>query len=122
MRSKLAAVLVSGVVAAALGFAAAPAQAQTKKRVVAPAGTATRYVERGEDGRTRTTIIVQPRSFLDPGPELSPGERKFTDYVYPPGYSPTSAFDRTNGGGIRSPLPGPWDLPGKDNPYPWVPF
>jgi hypothetical protein len=119
MRPKVSAVLLSGLIAAALGFAA-PAQAAPKKRVYYN-GDRTVMVTRDENGRTRTRIIVQRRSFLDPGPELLPGERKFTDYIYPPGYSPTAVIDRTMGGGIRSPLPGPWDLPGRDNPYPWWP-
>ena len=49
--------------------------------------------------------------------EVIPGERKFTDYAYPPTYmnaSPTAAWDPT--GTHRSPLPMPYQLPGY-NPY-----
>ncbi len=120
MRAKIAAILVTGAFAA-VGLSA-PVQAQSKTRVVAPPGSATQYIERDEQGRTRAKVIVQRRSFLDPGPELPPGVAKFTDYVYPPGYSPTSEIDNTLRGGIRTPLPGPFDLPGKDNPYPWTPY
>jgi hypothetical protein len=40
--------------------------------------------------RARTRVVVQPRSFLDAGTNVVPGERKFTDYVFPPGYGPGS--------------------------------
>jgi hypothetical protein len=57
----------------------------------------------------RSRITVQPRSFLDPGPEILPGERKFNDYAIPPGYSPLQVL----GPGRdfrRQPLPDPWDM------------
>jgi hypothetical protein len=121
MRSKISATILSGLLVAAFGLAAAPAQAQTKKRVAVTTASGTRYVVVDESGRQRTKVIVQQRSFLDPGTEVMPGDRKYTDYVYPLGYSPTSVIDNTNGGGNRFPLPGPFDLPGKNNPYPWSP-
>ena len=34
--------------------------------------------------RPRARIVVAPRSFLDAGTEVVPGERKFTDYAFPP--------------------------------------
>jgi hypothetical protein len=34
-----------------------------------------------------TRIYVTKRSWLDAGPEVLPGDRKFTDYAFPPGYS-----------------------------------
>jgi hypothetical protein len=40
-----------------------------------------------------TRIYVTKRSWLDAGTELLPGDRKFTDYAFPPGYS----FERENG-------------------------
>jgi hypothetical protein len=37
----------------------------------------------------RTTVIVIPRrSYLDTGTEVSIGDRKFTDYAFPPGGDP----------------------------------
>jgi hypothetical protein len=116
---KLPAALCLGLVA--FTFAAAPADAQTKRRAVVSDAAGTRYTEVDESGRARTKVIVQRRSFLDAGTEVRPGERKFTDYVYPPGYSPTSAVDNTMGFRTRFPLPGYWDLPGPNNPYPWQP-
>jgi hypothetical protein len=34
-----------------------------------------------------TRIYVTKRSWLDAGTEVLPGDRKFTDYAFPPGYS-----------------------------------
>jgi hypothetical protein len=41
-------------------------------------------------------ITVQRRSFLDAGTEVLPGQRKFTDYAFPPGYSPSAVIDYTS--------------------------
>ena len=41
----------------------------------------------------RARITVTRRSFLDAGTHVIPGDRKFTDYAIPPGYSPTSVID-----------------------------
>lgn len=57
-------------------------------------------------------VIVRSRSYLNAGTEVKPGERKFTDYVYGPNYSPTSVIDNTPAGGNRSPLPDNFTLPG----------
>jgi hypothetical protein len=71
----------------------------------------------------RARITVEPRSFLDAGTEVLPEERKFTDYAFPAGsYSmPLSVVQSTGGrvGWHRSPLPGPFDLPSRYNPYGW---
>jgi hypothetical protein len=70
-----------------------------------------------EQGRRRTKITVRPRSYLDGGTEVFPGERKFMDTVQPTTYlqaSPSAAWDPT--GSHRSPLPMPFELPGY-SPY-----
>ena len=74
--------------------------------------------------RQRSRVIVRPRrSYLDAGTEVLPGERKFTDYALPAGsYSmPLSVVQSTGGrvGWHQSPLPGPFDLPSRYNPYGW---
>ena len=109
-----AAGLCAAVIAVA-ALASAPAEAAQKKRVVA---TPTRPVVARQVGarqvvsnQPRSRITVQPRSFLDAGTELLPGERKFNDYAFPPYYSPTSVIDN-KAGHHRSPLPGPMELPG----------
>lgn len=35
----------------------------------------------------RTRVYVSKRSWLDAGTEVLPGDRKFTDYAFPPGQS-----------------------------------
>jgi len=45
-----------------------------------------------QQGRTR--VYVTRRSWLDAGTEVRPGERKFTDYAFPPGYSYGQQIDR----------------------------
>jgi hypothetical protein len=61
-----------------------------------------------------TRIYITKRSWLDGGTELLPGDRKFTDYAFPPGYS----FARQNGNRPldRPPLNPAFDLGG----YPLV--
>jgi hypothetical protein len=100
---------VAGLCAAAIAVAAltsASAEPAQKKRVVAKQSA--RQVVANQP---RSRVTVQPRSFLDPGPEILPGERKFNDYAIPPGYSPLQVL----GPGRdfrRQPLPDPWDFPG----------
>jgi hypothetical protein len=57
-----------------------------------------------------TRIYVTKRSWLDAGTEVLPGDRKFTDYAFPPGYS----FGRENKNRPidRQPLDPPSDLGG----------
>ena len=45
------------------------------------------FVSRDEDGRTRTKIIVQKRSYLDPGTEALPGDEHNHDYAIAPNQS-----------------------------------
>src|SRR5262249_37350123 len=75
--------------------------------------------------RPRARITVEPRSFLDAGTEVLPGERKFTDYAFPAGsYSMPLSVVQSTGGRVawhRSRLPGPLDLPSRYNPYGWYP-
>ena len=59
----------------------------------------------------RTRVYVSRRSWLDAGTEVSPGDRKFQDYVFPPGWNLADHND-PRGGFRRQPLPDPWDLPG----------
>ena len=106
--------------AIALTAVAAPSIAvaeNQKKRAVATKKPAAKKIV--VSGPPRARITVQPRSFLDPGREIIPGsQREFTDYAFPPTYSPTSVIEN-RAGVYRSPLPGPFDLPGRSNPYPW---
>src|ERR1700746_3066627 len=76
-----------------------PVEAQTKKQVY------TAQPDRPVN-RPRARVTVAPRSFLDAGTEVLPGERKLTDYALPAGsYSmPLSVGPSTGGRGVRTVL------------------
>jgi hypothetical protein len=65
--------------------------------------------------RHRPRVTVERRSFLDAGTEVLPGERKFTDYAFPPGYSPIGEALGPGRDYRRQPLLDPWDFPGYSN-------
>jgi hypothetical protein len=115
MRLKAAAAAIA--VIGALGLLAAPADAAPKKKQVVYSNGQTVFVSRGEDGRTRTRIIVQRRSYLDPGTETFPGERGDHDYAVLPNHRADGILDNTVFGSNQLPLPGPWTLPGRNNPW-----
>ncbi len=104
--------------AGALALLAGPADAAPKKkRVVVTNRDGTVYVSHDENGRTRTRIIIQKRSYLDPGTETFPGERGDHDYAMLPTQHAGSVLDNTIFGGNMSPLPGPFTLPSRNNPW-----
>lgn len=110
------------VFAGILALLAAPANAQTsqtKKRTVAYNRDRTVVVTRDEDGRTRTRVIIQKRSYLDPGTESFPGERSDHFYAQLPNQRAGGVIDNTSAGllNTQSALPGPWTLPSKNNPW-----
>ncbi len=118
MKTKIWAAVFCAAAVALSSVAVTPADAQTQKqkRVAAkkygpvPISMAP----------PRARITVQRRSFLDAGTYVLPGERKFTDYALPPTYYPGSVADNRAGMYIeQSALPGPFTLPGRDNPWPW---
>jgi hypothetical protein len=103
--ASLAALMVVAVAAASpAGAQTTVTQTQVKKKPAA-------------DRDAPARVTVQKRSFLDAGTEVLPGQRKFTDYAFPPGYSPTQSIDYTSGN-VRGPLIGPWDT-SRHNFYPW---
>ena len=116
MRLKI--VATAFAVSAAIGLLAAPADAAPqKKRVVAATRGHTVFVSRDEDGRTRTRIIIQKRSYLDPGTERFPGENSEHGYAFAPNHHATGVLDNTTFGTNQSALPNMWTLPGKNNPW-----
>jgi hypothetical protein len=122
MNWKVATAVFTLVAATALLTAVAGAQTdQTKKKkAVIYNRDHTVMVSRDEDGRTRTRIIVQKRSYLDPGTETFPGERVGnTGYIENPGQYAGTVINNTSAGlyNTQSALPGPWTLPGKNNPW-----
>lgn len=118
--NKLAAWLAAGAVVAAVFAAPASADTRTKQRyddrgrpVYGPSGPNAVY----QQGRTR--IYVSKRSWLDGGTEVNPGDRKFSDYAFPPavGY-PSFARENNNRPIDRQPLPTPADLGGYPQNFP----
>ena len=100
---------VAGLCAAlvtATALAVAPAEAQTERSVTTTKRAA---------NAPRSRVTVAPRSFLDAGTEVRQGERKFTDYAFPPGYTSSTGPVTNIGGRIgsaRDPFMEPFQLPG----------
>ena len=105
---------------APMGLLSAPADAQqtttTKQRLYTNRDH-TVFTSRDEDGKTRTKIIVQKRSYLDPGTEPLPSERNTLDYVQSPDQRANSVLNHTIFGSDMTALPGPFDLPSAYNPW-----
>ena len=118
------AALFAAVAIGAVGFAAAPAGAQTAT------AAQKKEAKRQYDNRGRiyygnggpnvsyqqgphTRVFITKRSWLDAGTEVLPGDRKFTDYAFPPeiGY-PSFARENLNRPIDRAPLNPPSDLGG----------
>ena len=86
--NKLALVLAAGAVMA-IGLSATPADAAAKRKYYDANSTA--YGPGGPNvsyqSGPRTRVYVTKRSWLDAGVEVLPGDRKFTDYAFPPARS-----------------------------------
>lgn len=117
--AKTLAILLATAAIVTVGFGATAADAAPRKRVVqnddptydgAPRRPENRVYQRG-----RTRVYVTRRSWLDAGTEVRPGERKFTDYAFPPGYSYGQQIDRLYTS--RRPLGDQWDT-GTPFPFP----
>lgn len=118
--NKLAMWVAAGAVVA-MSFAT-PASADTRKQ---------RYDDRGRhyygpsgpnavyQQGPRTRIYVSKRSWLDGGTEVNPGDRKFSDYAFPPavGY-PSFARENLNRPIDRQPLATPADVGGYPQNFP----
>ncbi len=105
-----AAAVICAMLGAGLVASATPADAQSRNTTV---------ISRGEDGKTRTRIIIEKRSYLDPGTEVLPGSRHDLDYAQNPNHRATGVLDNTSAGTNQLPLPGPWDS-GRNGP--WLKF
>src|SRR5262245_22047358 len=102
-----AAALCAAVIAAAASGAPAAAQTEPKKKQYVAATTRTATTT-----RPRARVVGAPRSFLDAGTEVKPGERKFTDYAYPPNYQGPTGVIPNIGGRVG------WDVsPFTQQPY-----
>jgi hypothetical protein len=112
MGSRMLCAVALAALMAGAALSASPAAAETKKHVVTDPNQKVAVV------KPKTRIIVQKRSFLDGGTEVLPGQRKFTDYAFPPGYSPTAVIDHTSAN-IYGPLIDPLAVPGRYGPIFW---
>lgn len=86
---------------AGVAFLAAPVDAAPKKKKTA--WVLPRYYQAPPGQRTATRITVQKRSYLDAGTEVFPDSQNYTDYVFPPNYSPSAVLPSS--AWRRSPLP-----------------
>jgi hypothetical protein len=108
----LAGLCAAVIAAAAVAVSPVEAQTQTKAKKKTYVYTQGRVAPAN---RPRARVIVVPRSFLDAGTEVKPGDRKFTDYAFPPGYTSATGTVTNTGGKVgwdREPFMQPFQLPG----------
>ena len=116
------AVLLAATAVVAVGFDMTPASAQPKRQQYDNRGRPY-YGANGPNVSYQqgphTRIYVTKRSWLDAGVEVLPGDRKFTDYAFPPavGY-PSFARENNNRPIDRQPLNPPSDLGGYPQSFP----
>ncbi len=106
----LAVIAATGLAVTSLAATSADA-ATTKRRVTTTYSSGNPNYSYQSGPRTR--IYITRRSFLDGGTEVLPGDRKFSDYAFPPavGY-PSFARENLNRPIDRQPLMAPSDLGG----------
>jgi hypothetical protein len=117
---RLSAITAAFAVIAAVALVAAPATAAPKKKkveAVVDTRNHTLFSSTDEDGKTRTRVIIQKRSYLDPGTETFPGENNGNGYTQLPNQRPSGVLDNTSFGNNQSALPNLWTLPGRSNPF-----
>ncbi|MGA7807482.1 hypothetical protein [Bradyrhizobium sp.] len=103
--NKLALLLAAGaIVAASAAHAQSSPRYDSRGRPYYGAGGPNVSYQQGP----HTRIYVSKRSWLDAGTEVLPGERKFTDYAFPPDYS--FARENNNRPIDRQPLNPPSDF------------
>lgn len=118
LRAKPLTIALAIAAMTAMGFgttadAAPKKQTQAQQARNDVRGNATGYSYRSGP---RTRVYISRRSWLDAGTEVLPGERKFTDYAFPPGYSYGRTIDRVYQS--RQPLNDQWDLGGYPERFP----
>jgi len=115
--NRLALLLAAGALAGVLVTAA---DAKDAKRRYDDARTSYNYGPGGPNASyqqgPRTRVYITKRSFLDGGTEVLPGERKFSDYAFPPG--PSFARSINNRSLDRQPMNPPEDMGGYPARFP----
>ncbi|OYU87550.1 MAG: hypothetical protein CFE29_24465 [Bradyrhizobiaceae bacterium PARB1] len=119
--AQLTGALLAAAAVITIGVATpADAQTQTKRKQVTVDNGRFNYGPRGPNVSyqqgPRTRVYISRRSWLDAGTEVLPGDRKFTDYAYPPGRS--FGLENQNRPIDRQPLYSDWDLGGYPNRIP----
>jgi hypothetical protein len=113
--------LMAIAIAAAFAVSAvsiADAAPRKQRAVTSSAGAgSTVFTSRDENGRTRTRIIVQKRSYLDGGTEVMPGDIS-RNYMALPTHSASGMLGPNEITNPPGPIPDPFFLPGKNNPWP----
>jgi hypothetical protein len=117
--NRIALLLAAGALAGVLaGITAADAKAL--KRRYDDARTSYNYGPGGPNSSyqqgPRTRVYITKRSFLDGGTEVLPGDRKFSDYAFPPG--PSFARSINNRSLDRQPMNPPSDMGGYPASFP----
>jgi hypothetical protein len=113
---------IAVAVAFAMGALSIGADAAPRKREVAyaqPGPGSTTIISRDERGRVRTKILVQKRSYLDGGTEVMPGDIQSHQTTFIDSFvrSPSRASVSNDNVWQIRPIPDPFFLPGKNNPY-----
>ncbi|HWL30564.1 MAG TPA: hypothetical protein VNQ50_00380 [Xanthobacteraceae bacterium] len=118
---RLMAIAIAAAFAVSAVSVADAAPRKSKSRTVATAATtgagSTVFTSRDENGRTRTRIIVQKRSYLDGGTEVMPGDIN-RNYIATPMHRASDMLGPNDITNPVGPIPDPFFLPGKDNPWP----
>jgi hypothetical protein len=116
MRLTLLATLVTTAIGGTLLLSATAADAQTRRQQSTDDMFFYSNQARDYRHRVRPRVVVRSRSYLDPGPELIPGEYKYREYAEPYGYSAlTNAVPNQTWN--RNPFNDPFDVPG-GRPWP----
>ena len=115
MRLLALAVAAALAMGAASGANAAPREKRAQRVDAAQPGTV--VTTRDENGRTRTKILVQKRSYLDGGTEVMPGDIS-TNQINLLTNRPSSGLGPNVITNPPGPIPDPFFLPGKFNPWP----
>jgi opacity protein-like surface antigen len=114
--------LIVSVLAIAAMSAVSVADAAPRKKAVAqrslPPGS-TVFTSQDESGRVRTKIMVQKRSYLDGGTEVMPGTYAPANATFFHGQRPSDGLGKNSITNPLGPIPDPWFLPGKNNPWHW---
>ena len=116
--SKLA-ILLAAIALVAAGTSSASAQSKQKYDKDGSPYYGANGPNKSYQQGPRTRVYVTTRSWLDAGTEVLPGDRKFTDYAFPPaiGY-PSFARENNNRPIDRQPLSPPSDLGGYPQTFP----